>query len=75
MKQHLMQEEKKLLECLRENYNCKYLYFDAEIEQWVFISENENEMFVRAMFNECTFTLSRYCVHSIEELLGGENNE
>ena len=29
--QYLMKEERKLLECLRENYNCTTIYFDGGI--------------------------------------------
>lgn len=67
--QFLMQEERKLLECLRENYNCKIIYFDGEIGEWVILSENKNGMFTRATFDECTFTLNRYSVFDIAELL------
>lgn len=67
--QYLMQEERKLLECLRENYNCRKIYFDSEIGEWTVLSENEDGMFVRATFNECTFTLDRFNVFDISELL------
>lgn len=68
-KQYLMIEERKLLECLRENYNCKKIYFDGEIGEWTVLSENKDGMFVRATFNECTFTLNRFDVFDISELL------
>ena len=64
-----MQEERKLLECLRENYNCTKIYFDSEIEKWTVLSENENGLFERATFNECTFTLDRFNVLDISQLL------
>lgn len=69
MEQYLQREERLLLECLRENYNCKTIYFDSEIGQWVILSENTNGLFTRATFDECSFTLNRYCVFSIDELL------
>lgn len=67
--QYLMQEERKLLECLRENYNCTTIYFDGEIGEWTILSENTNGMFTRATFDECTFTLDRFNVFDISELL------
>ncbi len=67
--QYLMKEERKLLECLRENYNCTKIYFDGEIEEWTVLSENKNGMFVRATFDESTFTLHRFGVFDISELL------
>lgn len=67
--QYLMKEERKLLECLRENYNCKTIYFDGETGEWIILSENTNGMFTRATFDECTFTLNRFMVMDISELL------
>ena len=67
--QNLMKEERKLLEILRENYNCTTIYFDGEIGEWIILSENTNGMFTRARFEESTFTLNRYMVMEISELL------
>lgn len=67
--QYLMKEERKLLECLRENYNCTTIYFDGGIGEWTILSENTNGMFTRATFDECTFTLDRFNVFDISELL------
>ena len=67
--QHLLQEERKLLECLWENYNCSTIYFDSEISQWVVLSRNNEGQFTRATFDECTFTLNRFSTMDIPELL------
>lgn len=67
--QYLMKEERKLLEFLRENYNCTTIYFDGGIGEWTILSENTNGMFTRATFDECTFTLDRFNVFDISELL------
>lgn len=67
--QFLMNEERKLLECLRENFNCKTIYFDGEVGEWTILSENEEGLYTRATFNECTFTINRNKVFDIAELL------
>ena len=67
--QFLMNEERKLLECLRENFNCNTIYFDGEIGEWTILSENEEGLYTRATFNECTFTINRNKVFDIAELL------
>ena len=69
MEQHLMREERNLLECLRENYNCEYVYYDGEINEWIVLTQNGDGLFVRASFDECTFSLNRGYVHNIGELL------
>lgn len=67
--QFLMNEERKLLECLRENFNCNTIYFDGEVGEWTILSENEEGLYTRATFNECTFTINRNKVFDIAELL------
>lgn len=69
MKQYLMKEEKNLLKCLKENYNCTTIYFDNNSSLWNVLSEGQNGLFTRATFEEYTFTLNRLVILNIKKLL------